>query len=198
MMVIAAMLLLGTMSLGVNSTLINSTTTGLQMEASLDAISYGQSLLDEILAKEFDEKTITTRAFHYTDLTSAASFGPDGASETFTLPDTMMDGKMVKDPSHGGDVYATIGRVPLSQTKYDDVDDYNNYVRVCRNPRLDNFYDSVKVEYVLESNPDNLSGSNTFYKRVTVTVWNQYMTKTSEGVVFPIVMWDISVYRRYF
>ena len=57
MMVIFALILLDTLSLTVNQTLINSSTTRLEMQANLDALSYGQTLLDEVLSKSFDQRT---------------------------------------------------------------------------------------------------------------------------------------------
>ncbi len=180
LMVIAAMMLLGTLSQSVNRTLINSSTTSLEMEASLDAISYARSLMDEIMSKEFDQKTTNNvRAFSYSDITAIASLGPDGA-EGFTLPDV----------SASENYKAT--------TMYNDVDDYNNYIRIVRNSRLDNFTLTVRVDYVNEDSPDAPFGSPTFYKRVTITISNPYMTKDTNGNVTPLVMKDLSVYRRYF
>ncbi|HEY6953007.1 MAG TPA: hypothetical protein VI758_11400 [Bacteroidota bacterium] len=178
-MVIAAMMLLGTLSLSVNTTLINSSSTGLEMEAGLDALSYGQSLLDEILAREFDEKTLTYRAFNYSDLTPIALLGKDNG-ESIPQPDSS-----ASDDFH-------------SKRKFDDVDDYHNYVRINRNSRLDNFTETTAIEYVQEANPDALALSPTFYKRVTVTISNPYMVKDLNGNVFPLVLWDIAVYRKYF
>lgn len=178
-MVILAMMLLGTLSLSVNSTLINSSSTGLEMEAGLDALSYSQSLMDEILSKDFDEKTIEERAFSYSDITSIANLGTD-AGEAFTLPD-----------SSASDSFQ-------SKLKYDDVDDYNNYTRMIMNSRLDKFTITVKTEYVQEDHPDVLASTPTFYKRISLTISNPYMTKDSNGKVFPLVMRDLSVYRRYF
>ncbi len=179
LMVIAAMILLGTLALSVNTTLMNSSTTSLEMEAGLDALSYGQSLLDEILSKEFDEKTINERAFSYSDITPIAQLGPD-AGESFPLPDSSATDNF------------------KSKLKYDDVDDYLNYTRVVKNPRLDYFTLTVNIQYVNEDAPDNLTTSPTFYKRVTVSISNPYMVKNSSGTVFPLVMRDLAVYRRYF
>ncbi len=178
-MVIAAMILLGTLALSVNTTLINSSTTSLEMEAGLDALSYGQSLLDEILSKEFDENTINQRVFSYSSMTPISQLGPD-AGESFTLPDSSATDNF------------------QSKLMYDDVDDYLNYRRIVRNSRLDNFTLTVVVDYVNEDTPDNPTTSQTFYKRVTVSISNPYMVKDSQGNVFPLVMRDLAVYRRYF
>ncbi len=179
-MVILALLLLGTLSLDVNSTLINTSSTGLEMEAGLDAISYGQSLLDEILDKEFDEATTTgVRIFNYSLMTPYSSFGPE-SGESFTLPDSSATNQY------------------LSILRYDDVDDYQGYQRIARNSRLDNFTLTVRVRYVSEDYPDSAASSQTFYKRVRVTISNPYMTKNDSGNVYPLVMKDLAIYRRYF
>lgn len=180
MMVILAMMLLGTLSLNVNRTLINTSSTSLEMEADLDAISYGQSLLDEIMNKAYDQKTADgTRIYVYSGMTPVNRLGPD-LGETFTLPDSNYTGAY------------------LSQTKYNDVDDYKNYRRIITNPRLGNFTLTAMVEYVDEDDPDAVMSSQTFYKRITVTVSSPYMTKDNNGNVFPLVMRDLAIYRRYF
>ncbi|MFH1739366.1 MAG: hypothetical protein ABIH23_10200 [bacterium] len=177
MMVIVAMMLLSTFTLTVNNTLVLSTSTGLEMEASLDALSYGHSLLDEILQREFDEATIGTRIFNTSDLSTTLGWE---SGEAFGLPD-----------SSESDVF-------LSRTSYDDVDDYNHYRRVVRNPRLDYFTLTVSVLYVEEDSPFSDSGSKTFCKKVQVTVTNPYMPKDQNGVLVPLTLSDMSVYRRYF
>ncbi|HEY6953009.1 MAG TPA: hypothetical protein VI758_11410, partial [Bacteroidota bacterium] len=179
-MVILAMMLLGTLSLDVNDALINSGSTSLEMEAGLDALSYGQSLLDEILDKEYDQATTTgVRIFNYNLLTAPALLGPE-VGETFTLPDTAT--------SNGF----------RSIRKYNDVDDYNGYSRNVRNQRLDIFTLTSRVKYVSEDHPDSVLNTQTFYKRVSVTISNPYMVKDANGNVFPLVMRDLAIYRRYF
>lgn len=179
-MVIAAMILLGTLSLGVNRTLMNSSSTSLEMEAGLDALSYGQSLMDEILDNDFDQKTMDdVRAFSYSDITPIASLGLD-AGEAFSMPD-MCESDNFK-----------------SKMMFNDVDDFNNYTRIARNSRLDNFTLIVKVEYVQEDSPNSLASSPTFYKRITITISNPYLTKDVKADGVPLVLQDLSVYRRYF
>src|SRR5512135_3299894 len=101
MMVILAMMLLGTLSLNVNKTLINTSTTSLEMEASLDALSYGQSMMDEILSKSFDKATVNTRIFKASDMSTYLGWD---AGEFFVKPDSSYLGAF------------------KSLTKYNDVD----------------------------------------------------------------------------
>lgn len=63
-------------------------------------------------------------------------------------------------------------------SKYDDIDDYNNYQRVDSLSRLGNFLTSVRVYYVSINNPDVLSTTRTFAKRIDVFVRNNFITDT--------------------
>ncbi len=64
---------------------------------------------------------------------------------------------------------------------YNDVDDYNNYVRNVNAPHTEGYKITCTVDYVEENNPNIISSSQTFYKKVTVTVTNTYMS-------FPIIL----------
>jgi hypothetical protein len=183
LLVIGAFVILSTLTLNVNATLVKTSTTGLEMEANLDALSIGQTMLDEILRKEFDEKTLGgERAFLPWDVTPLYQFGPDQSEEHIT-------GNGGVDTSMTGDFQ--------SKLKFDDVDDYDNYTRNAWNPRFGWFTVTVKIDYVSELIPDYVTYWNSFYKRITVTVSQPNMVKDLDGNVFPLVMRDLSVYRRY-
>jgi hypothetical protein len=69
------------------------------------------------------------------------------------------------------------GEVPTSRSNYDDVDDYNGWTEsppADRNgvalPGLSGWQRSVKVEWVLASDPNQVSLVETGAKRITVTV----------------------------
>ena len=140
MMVILAMMLLGVLSLSVNRTLIDSSSTSLMMETNLDALSYGQSMLDEILNKPFDQATAGgVRIFKYSDMTRPSKLGPEGMyGETILFPDT-----------------ADIHGLFQSDSIYNDVDDYRGYSRNVRNSRLGIFTISDSIQYVSEDHPDS-------------------------------------------
>jgi len=184
LLVIGAFVVLSTLTLNVNATLVKTSTTGLEMEANLDALSIGQTMLDEILTKEFDEKTLDgVRAFSPDDLTPGYQFGPDGSAEQIT--------------GNGGVDTSMTGHFQ-SKVKFDDVDDYDNYTRKAWNPRFGWFTVTVKIEYVNEDIPDYITYWNSFYKRISVTVSQANMVKDFDDNVIPLVMRDLSVYRRYF
>ena len=69
----------------------------------------------------------------------------------------------------GGEVYPD----------FDDFDDYNNLLHIdslsLRNPQTGaptNFEIRSKVEYVSDANPDVKSGSKTYHKKMTVSVFS--------------------------
>jgi hypothetical protein len=59
---------------------------------------------------------------------------------------------------------------------YNDVDDYNGYLDTTAAPYFEKYYISCKVEYVTSSNPDVASPTQTFYKKVTVTIKSDYLS----------------------
>ncbi len=63
-------------------------------------------------------------------------------------------------------------------TKFDDIDDYNNYKRTEKMSRLGNFDSIVKVFYVNMKNPDLISSNPTFAKKIEVYVINSFVTDT--------------------
>lgn len=87
---------------------------------------------------------------------------------------------------------ANLGPDPgeTSISKYDDVDDYNGATVTFATPTIDQFTVVYKVEYVTTANPDVVSSVATFFKRVTVTITNPYMTHA-------VVSSRVVVYRRY-
>jgi hypothetical protein len=88
-----------------------------------------------------------------------------------------------------------------SLDKFDDVDDYHRYKRKITNNLGWVFTIVDSIDYVLESDPDTRSTGSpvqTFYKRITVYVYNDNMAKDNSGNIIPTVMKDFAVYRRYF
>ena len=138
-------------------------------------------MLDEVLTKDFDENTTNgNRVFNYSDLALASAFGPDGPSEVISGVDSCRTDNF------------------LSKTRFDDVDDYDGYRRMAWNSRLGWFTVSVVIKYVSETDPNTESIPRTYYKRITVTVTHPNMMTDQNGNVIPLVMQDLSIYRRYF
>jgi hypothetical protein len=180
MLVLGAFAMMSVLSLNLNRMMFSSMLLGLEMEAMTNAISVGQSMLDEILSKSFDERTANNeeRLYDPSQATPQELFGPDGSEEEISGIDTLN----------------------LSKTRFDDVDDYHLYRRQVWDQRLGWFFVIDSVHYVHEDLPDVRTSSQTFYKSITVAVWNSQLPKVSESSseVQPIVLRDIAVYRRYF
>lgn len=67
---------------------------------------------------------------------------------------------------------------PASYEEYpnfNDIDDFNNYSRTITAPHAENYVVRCQVYYVSEFNPDYKVMTQTFYKRVDVTVTSPYM-----------------------
>ena len=171
-MVLGALMLLSMLSLSVNSMFIDKTTTMLDAEANLNAISMAQSMIDEILVKSYDASTVSAKVYTSSSFNAPGAFGPNGTeSSNVSQPDTSSPFKSVK--------------------YYNDVDDYHLYRRTVSNPRLGKFTIVDSVYYVQETSPNTVSSVATFHKKVVVTVTHRNMTS-------PLTMSDVAVYRRYF
>lgn len=58
---------------------------------------------------------------------------------------------------------------------YNDIDDFNGFVRGVSAPHAENYEVSCVVQYVDGDDPDNVVNTQTFYKKVTVTVTSPYL-----------------------
>ena len=63
-------------------------------------------------------------------------------------------------------------------TQFDDVDDFDNYSIVESSTRLRDYNLSVSVDYVDIMNPNNISFSRTFCKRIEVSIISLYLPDT--------------------
>ncbi len=187
LLVLGALCLLSLVALTINSMIVSKTSTMLEVEAHLDAISLGQSMLDEIMTQSYDSATVVGKVFDSTGFTPAARFGPNG-TEGSNVP--------LPEPPDTA--------VPFkSLTYYNDVDDYNGYKRYAWTSSLGTFSIIDSVFYVSEANPGVASGAQTFYKKVVVTVRHRNMYPA--GVTYDqwagkyyLQVSDVAVYRRYF
>ena len=58
---------------------------------------------------------------------------------------------------------------------YNDIDDFNDFTRTVSSPHAENYLVSCEVCYVDADNPDQKVMTQTFYKRVRVTITSPYM-----------------------
>lgn len=190
MLVLGAFTLLSMLTLTMNRTIFGSVNLGFEMETSLNGVSLAQSLMDEILTQDFDEKTTTgLRIYSAADMTTAANFGPDLSSSP-EIAITWEDSAY----TDGSNVFHDYE----SKSKWDDVDDYHHYRRRVWDKRLGWFHDSVYVQYVNEDSPDLVVTTPVQHKRVTVIVTHPNLPKDQSGNIYPIILRDLSVYRRFF
>jgi hypothetical protein len=69
-----------------------------------------------------------------------------------------------------------LGREGESWPNFDDVDDYDGYLKNVGLPYVETYTVSVAVHYVDGTNPNTNILTRSFYKKVDVTVTSQYMT----------------------
>ncbi|HDP98784.1 MAG TPA: hypothetical protein ENN22_06325 [bacterium] len=70
----------------------------------------------------------------------------------------------------------------------DDVDDYHNYSNTIDTPRIENYQLNVKIRYANPSNPIEDVWSQTFLKRIQITIINsKYMHNPDSLTISQIV-----------
>lgn len=75
---------------------------------------------------------------------------------------------LTKADSLGPELYET-------SATFDDIDDYNNFSKAIDAPHAENYRVSCKVFYVQENNLDVKSTTQTFYKKLEVSVSSPYL-----------------------
>ena len=196
MLTLGAFTLLATLTLTINRTLLSATNVGYEMEATLNALSFAQSMMDEILLTDFDEKTTTgVKVYTATDFKAPASFGADAG--TFVGASTTVEKAITWYDTAYTDSYGSFHDFQ-SKTYFDDVDDYHKYKRYAEDPRMGKFAIVDTCQYVNEDTPDVVVTSQTQHKRITVNVQQFSMAKDASGNIVPVRLLDLSVYRRFF
>ena len=196
LLVLGALVLLSMVSISVNSMIVNKTSTMLEAEAHLNAVSLGQSMLDEIMKKSYDLATAGgAMVFDSSKFTDPSGLGPSSSeSDQVPLPDSLK--RIGFNPPN-------IDTLFRSDKYYNDVDDYNGYKRIAYSSTMGNFNIIDTVFYVTEADPNIKSSAQTFYKKVIVTVRHRNMYPSNvpyakwDGKYF-LQISDVAVYRRYF
>lgn len=60
-------------------------------------------------------------------------------------------------------------------TSFNDIDDYNNFIRIINAPHAESYTVRTKVYYVAANNPDLKITTQSFYKKAEITVTSPYM-----------------------
>jgi len=169
LLMIAAMTLLSFITLTVNNTILSSSDSLLESEATINALSVAQSMLDEISTREFDERTIIKRVFYPESLTVASALGPEWG-EAYPDFDDIDDFNYFQEPNAKPVVTPRMGTFLVVDSIY--------YIPDPSTTGYDFDYPSPY-------------GTRTFYKKVVVVVSHPSMP-------FPLRLEDLWVYRRYF
>jgi hypothetical protein len=159
LLTIGGVVLLSTFVLYANGLLSDNVKTSSDNEYMITAISLAQSLIDEAKAKAFDEHTIGGSVTLPSSMTAAGLLGRDGGIEAVSDPDTANDDHCA------------------SFVRFDDVDDYDGYIRLVNTPRAEGYRISSAVQYASVTSPDSTMATQTFCKRMVVTVTSPYFAQ---------------------
>lgn len=186
MFILGAFTMLALLALNVNRTMYGSLVLGLEMEATVNALSIGQSMLDEILQRNYDEKTITKVAYAVSDFTADGSRGPETGEAISGIDSAYTSGGAFHDFQ--------------SKSKFNDVDDYDLYHRRVWDARLGYFDVIDSIRYVDETSPNTRVSTATYYKMIVVVVRHPNLPKGQDtaSTSLPVILRDFSVYRQYF
>jgi hypothetical protein len=157
MLTIAALVLLTTFILSSNKIIVQNKKLDYESEYIITAIGLGQSIIDEAKEKAFDEIAVSGSAVTIAKLTACSNLGAESGEIITSLPDK------------------TTGSINYqSFSKFDDIDDYNNYTRIVTTPRAGNYTIKAQVKYVDQMNPESIASTPTFSKKMTVMVSSPY------------------------
>lgn len=166
---------------GINKMMVDKDTGFYEKEALEQAATLAGSLLEEISRKKFDEQVDTTSAGLQdpTEFTLSGSLGPDAIwSSFFGIP--YISGYEQNNVTLPDSITSTMSiyrSVSNANTRYDDIDDYNGYIRAASSGTLTGFRLWSTVSYV--DTTLTVTTTRTHLKKVTVYVMNwHYLSDT--------------------
>jgi hypothetical protein len=166
MLTIAFFVLVTVVVMNANKMLIDSELSYYEQGALEEGSNFANALLSEIVTKKFDSQMNSYPSSYYipTNMFDAPSSMGAGAAAINRINPTV-GGKLVPD-------VAPYKSIKGSDATYDfdDVDDYNNYERTVNSQDIIGLHLVVKVYYVRKSNTAVAATSQTYYKRIDVTV----------------------------
>jgi len=143
MLTLAAMALLSSLLLTIQRGFSASGAVLLKSKAGIEAVSIANSIIQEASGKHFDANSVAAADTVVSQLTAAASFGPNSGE-------------------------AASG----NSENFNDFDDFQNFTEKVGTALPDSFTVSCKVTYVDAGTPSGTSAGNTWHKKLTVTVTN--------------------------
>ncbi len=190
-----------------NKMIIERSKSTLQLEAVEGATNLANSLLTEILSKKFDSQVTTdasgnvTGPYTHSNVNASLRWPWPSTPTAFDDPSSMgTNATALANVMPGGTpdsltpLKTNYGSVRGDNSNwFDDVDDYVGvgavkYIRAASSGSLTGYRLTVNVYYVSKANPGTASSSETYYKRIDVTVTNSlYLPK-------PLVFSAIATY----
>lgn len=149
LLTIMSLMLMGRLILSVNTTTLDVGFSKDMSEYRIAATSLGTSMIEQSNALAFDEKTVDTTITSTTQLTAAASFGPDGTETLSTFDDI--------DDFHNYVKLDTLQGV-----------DYRSRTRV-------EYMATSPISTTLPITSLTVTTTNTYNKRITVEVTSPYL-----------------------
>jgi len=153
MLALGSMLMFSTFLGSFNKVMLGNNQISSQNEYYIAGLSYAQSVVDEAKMKAYE------------DPANPLLLGIDSPAEKIGRADTL-----------GALGYA-------SESKFDDVDDYDGYTRLVNSPRAEGYEISASVNWVDPKNLNTVSPGHTDYKRMVVRVTSRYFPKIERGGV---------------
>jgi hypothetical protein len=148
---IGALVIFTTFLVSFNRGLLSHSTISDYNEAVIVATSLAQSMIDEVYGRSFDESTISEAVASVDSLTSSNKLGCDVGEGSKKTP--------------GYNFIST----------FDDIDDFNGLEKVYSDKKLGEFKAKVEVFYVDRPNTEIRINTQSFIKRVNVSIVNSYL-----------------------
>ncbi len=145
--------MLSTLQVSINRTILYETASSLKSDAIFEAATISEMMLDVICEKNFGENAAPGVFLYRSDLTDVDSLGIESG-----------------EVDVNNEVVTIDTEVALSDTSYNDVDDYKGYHRQVQTPNYGTFNVAIDVNYVQESNTSVISNVQTYYKRIDIYV----------------------------
>jgi hypothetical protein len=145
MLSIGALMIFSLISLRFDSAVLQNVEVEVENKVYLTAFSLADDLLEEIKQRAFDQQTLVFKAITVDALTPVGSLGREG------------------------------GEIQDSSKTFNDIDDYNNYSKPVSLPHAENYTVTSKVNYVKATDQDEVSASQTYFKRVEIFVDSPYL-----------------------
>jgi len=151
LLALGSLLMFSTFLGSANKVMIGNNQISSQNEYYIAGLSYGQSVIDEAKLKAYESPT------------DPLNLGIETPAEKIGHADTL----------------GALGFA--SQSKFDDVDDYDGYRRRVNSPRAEGYEIFATVNWADPDDPNTVSAGPTEYKRMVVKVTSPYFPKIERG-----------------